>query len=83
MTRYEQVVELARFFGLDPDRVAQSTTADLAQPARRPLRSGLSTHALQRHLGWEPMSFLQSLEDVLDNEDFCREFSSTINARKV
>ena len=83
MTRYEQVVELARFFGLDPDRVVQATTADLAQPARRPLRSGLSTHALQRHLGWEPMSFLQSLEDVLDNEDFSRDFSSTINARNV
>ena len=79
MTRYEQVEELARFIGLDPDRVVQTATADLAQPARRPLRSGLLTHALQRHLGWEPMSFLQSLEDVLCNEDFYRDFRSTIN----
>ena len=83
MTRYEQVVQLALFFGLDPDRVAQGLTADLAQPARRPLRSGLSTDALRRHLGWEPMSFSQSLEDVLHNGDFCRDFSSIINARNV
>ena len=83
MTRYEQVVQLALFFGLNPDRVAQGLTADLAQPARRPLRSGLSTDALRRHLGWEPMSFSQSLEDVLHNGDFCRDFSSIISARNV
>lgn len=73
MTRYEQVVELASFFHLDAGRVGQTTTAALAQPAQRPLRSGLCTEAIEKRLGWKPTTFAQSLEDLLRNERFCQD----------
>jgi dTDP-4-dehydrorhamnose reductase len=79
MTRYEQVVELATFFGFDAGQIQQTTTAALAQPARRPLRSGLSTEAIERHLGCKPLSFRQSLEHLVQDPYFCRDYGHLIS----
>ena len=79
MTRYEQVVELATFFGFDAVQIQQTTTAALAQPARRPLRSGLSTEAIGRHLECEPLSFRQSLEHLVQDPHFRRDYGHLIS----
>jgi dTDP-4-dehydrorhamnose reductase len=41
--RYEWAVAIARHYGLDADLIDVVTTAELGQPAMRPLRSGLRT----------------------------------------
>ena len=83
MTRREQVVELATFFGLDAECVLSTTTAELGQPAKRPLRSGLCTEAVEQQLGWAPMSFIQSLNDLLSNEHFYRDYGHLIECKKT
>jgi len=42
--------EIARAFELDPDLIKGKTTAELAQPAARPLQGGLDTTKLQNRL---------------------------------
>lgn len=79
MTRYEQVVELATFFGFDEGLVRQTTTAALDQPARRPLRSGLSTEAIEQRLGCKPLSFRQSLEHLIEDPYFRRDYGHLIS----
>lgn len=64
-TRYEMVLEIARQMGADVDLVCPTTTAELGQPARRPLRSGLKTHKMEELLGRKPMAFREGLEQVL------------------
>lgn len=41
LSRYEFALRIAEFFTLDPSIIARVTTAELAQPARRPLKLGL------------------------------------------
>lgn len=79
MTRYEQVVELATFFGLDKELISKMTTAELAQPAPRPLRSGLSTDAIEQRLVRRPLSFLQSLEHLVQDAHFRRDYGHLIS----
>ncbi len=79
MTRYEQVVQLADFFGFDEGLIGQTTTAELAQPARRPLRSGLSTEAIERRLGRRPLNFRQSLEHLIQDPYFRRDYGHLIS----
>lgn len=83
MTRHEQVVELASFFHLDAGRVGRTVTAALAQPAQRPLRSGLCTGAIEQRLGWKPTTFVQSLEDLLKNECFRQDHAYLFDSRKL
>jgi len=79
MTRYEQVVALATFFGLDAELIGETTTAELAQPALRPLRSGLSTDAIERRLGRKPLSYLQGLEHLVQDSHFHRDYGHLIS----
>lgn len=74
LTRYQLTQELARFFGLDLGLVYPISTADAAQQAPRPLRSGLRTEALESLLGRAPLSLSQGLERLAGQEDFRREF---------
>ncbi len=83
MTRYVQVVERASFFHLDAARIGQTTTAALAQPASRPLRSGLCTEAVEKQLGWKPTTFVQSLEDLLRDERFRQDHAYLFESRKL
>lgn len=75
MTRYELVLELARCFGLDADRVQGVSTEGAGLAAPRPLRSGLSTRSLEARLGVKPMSFEQGLEHMRQQPPFQRDFA--------
>jgi len=50
MNRWEFAVRIAGFFGLDEGLISPISTAELNQPARRPLRSGLVTDKAEREL---------------------------------
>jgi len=52
---------LARAFGLDDGPIVSRTTAELGQPAARPLRGGLRTHRLE---AWFP-GIVRPLEECL------------------
>lgn len=43
LSRYDFAVAIAEFFKLDPSSLKPVTTAELAQPAKRPLKGGLIT----------------------------------------
>lgn len=51
VSRYEFAVRLAKKFGLDPALITPIKTADLHQPAPRPLNSGLVTLKVETELG--------------------------------
>jgi dTDP-4-dehydrorhamnose reductase len=74
MTRYELVVQLAQFFGLEVTQVRRISTKVAQQVARRPLRSGLRTDALRERLGRRSLSFGEGLERMVREEDFRRDF---------
>ncbi len=74
LTRYQLTQELARFFGLNPGLVHPISTADAAQKAPRPLRSGLRTQALESLLDHTPLSLSQGLERLAGQENFRRDF---------
>jgi dTDP-4-dehydrorhamnose reductase len=61
VSRYEFAVRLARFFGYNPALIKPVKTADLAQPAPRPLRSGLVTLKAETELGITPATIEQGL----------------------
>lgn len=74
LTRYQLTQELARFFGLNPGLVHPISTADAAQKAPRPLRSGLRTQALESLLDHTPLSLSQGLERLAGQQNFRRDF---------
>jgi dTDP-4-dehydrorhamnose reductase len=53
---------VADVFGLDESLVRSVSTAELRQPARRPLRSGLNTDKLVRETGLRPLPLRAALE---------------------
>jgi len=61
VSRYEFAVRLARFFGYNPALIKPVKTADLAQPAPRPLKSGLVTLKAETELGIAPATIEQGL----------------------
>lgn len=50
MSRYEFAVRAANFFGLESSLIEPITTAELRQPARRPMRSGLEVDKAERDM---------------------------------
>ncbi len=66
--RYEFATETARVFGLDPARVRPVTTADLHQPAKRPLDAGLVTDKAQRELTFPLIDYRAGLRALRDLE---------------
>lgn len=75
MTKKEVVVEAARFFNLDEKLIGAASTQMACQAAQRPLRSGLSTDALQAVLEYQPLSLTQGLEHMAQDQYFRRDFS--------
>lgn len=61
VTRFEFAVRLAKFFGLDPKLIHPIKTAQLHQPAARPLRSGLITLKAEVDLGLKPSTIEEGL----------------------
>jgi dTDP-4-dehydrorhamnose reductase len=61
VNRYEFAVALARKFGLDPELVSPIKTAELKQPAARPLKSGLITLKAESELSISPSNVDEGL----------------------
>jgi dTDP-4-dehydrorhamnose reductase len=61
VNRYEFAVALAGVFGLDPTLITPIKTADLHQPAPRPLRSGLVTLKAETEIGYHPSTVEEGL----------------------
>jgi dTDP-4-dehydrorhamnose reductase len=53
-SRFEWAQAIAAHYGLDPSLIEPCLTADLKQPARRPLKSGLRIDKLVRDTGFTP-----------------------------
>ncbi len=60
-TRYDFALRLAKTFGLDPGLISPVKTADLHQPAPRPLKSGLITLKAETDLGIKPSNVEEGL----------------------
>jgi len=54
LSRYDFTVRIADFFNLNKDLIKPIITADLKQPAPRPLKSGLVTLKAETMLGYKP-----------------------------
>ena len=74
LTRFELVVELARYFGFREELVQPISTDDAGQRARRPLKSGLKTERLAAVLGRSPLGFLEGVERLASHSAFERDF---------
>jgi dTDP-4-dehydrorhamnose reductase len=64
VNRYEFAVRLAQVFGLDASLIQPIKTAQLRQPAPRPLKSGLLTLKAEVELGYNPSSVEQGLRTL-------------------
>jgi len=60
--RYSFVLHIAHVFGLDKSLVSRIKTADLNQPAPRPLNSGFKVDKLSKRLGITMSNALEGLE---------------------
>jgi dTDP-4-dehydrorhamnose reductase len=67
VSRHEFALRIARAFGLDATLISPVKTAQLRQPAQRPLRSGLITLRAEVELGINPSTIEQGLA-VLKNQ---------------
>jgi len=74
MTRWEMAREIACFFGIDGASIEPVPTSAVALPAKRPLRSGLCTDALEAALGRRPLSFAEGLQHLAADPLFRRDF---------
>jgi dTDP-4-dehydrorhamnose reductase len=61
LSRYEFAVRLAGVFGLDPGLITPVKTAELKQPAPRPLQSGLVTLKAETEIGYRPSTVEEGL----------------------
>jgi dTDP-4-dehydrorhamnose reductase len=61
ISRFEFAQRLARVFGFDPDLITPIKTAQLRQPAPRPLKSGLITLKAEVELGFKPATLEEGL----------------------
>ncbi len=55
LSRYEFTLRIADYFNLDKSLINKIVTADLNQPARRPLKSGLIILKAETELGYKPL----------------------------
>ncbi|HMK39390.1 MAG TPA: dTDP-4-dehydrorhamnose reductase [Bacteroidota bacterium] len=67
VSRHEFALRIARAFSLDPSLISTVKTAQLRQPAHRPLKSGLITLKAEVELGIHPSTIEQGLA-VLKNQ---------------
>ena len=58
------VKKVAGFYGLDQSLIKPVTSAELNQPAVRPLKTGFILDKARKELGYEPHSFLEGLKII-------------------
>jgi dTDP-4-dehydrorhamnose reductase len=75
LTRYQLVLQLADFFGLDTSLIEPVSTQTAGQQAPRPLRSGLRTEALETLLYYRPLGFTAGLQQMARQASFRRAFA--------
>jgi dTDP-4-dehydrorhamnose reductase len=61
MTVYNMIVEVARHLQLDEMLITPVTENDLAQPARRPPKTGFNISKARNDLNFHPTVFRQGL----------------------
>ena len=64
MNRYEFAQLIAKVFDLDASLISPISTAELNQPAPRPLKSGLKTEKIESALGIVPNSVETCLQEI-------------------
>lgn len=64
LSRFEFTQIIADYFSLDKNLIIPITTAELNQPARRPLKSGLITIKAQSEFGYRAHSVYEALEEM-------------------
>ena len=62
ISRYDFTLLIADFFNLDKSLIQKILTADLNQPAKRPLKSGLITLKAETELDYKPHTLLEALK---------------------
>ncbi len=62
LNRFDFTLRIADYFKLDKSKISRIKTADLKQPARRPLKSGLITLKAETEIGYKPHSIEESLQ---------------------
>ncbi len=61
LSRYDFAMKMCEVFNYNKELVIPVTTADLNQPASRPLKSGLITTKMESELGFKPMDSIEGL----------------------
>jgi dTDP-4-dehydrorhamnose reductase len=67
LSRYDFTLRIADFFDLDKSLIVPIKTADLNQPAPRPLKSGLVTLKAETELGYKPQT-IETTFRLMKNE---------------
>ena len=66
LTPYQMANEVADYFGLDKGLIVETDSNEFKQPARRPLRTGLSIDKARKELGYSPRSFREGINVIAD-----------------
>ncbi|MBI9070516.1 MAG: dTDP-4-dehydrorhamnose reductase [Melioribacteraceae bacterium] len=66
LSRYDFTLKIADFFKLDKSLIKKIITAELNQPAKRPLKSGLKIDKVINELEYSPRSINESLQLMQD-----------------
>jgi len=74
LTRFDFAIQIARFFKLDESLISPITTAELKQPAKRPLRSGLIVEKAERELYCK----FRNIQESLSVYKLCEDKASAI-----
>ena len=61
VSRYDFARAAAQTFGFDPALVVPAETAELHQPARRPLKGGLTSHKVEKAIGRAMLGYVDGL----------------------
>lgn len=69
MNRYEFTLKIADYFNLDKSLISPITTAELNQPAPRPLKSGLVNLKAETELGYKPHSLEETFAKIKKSLD--------------
>jgi len=66
VTPYEMAVATAEFLELDKSLIKKITAKDFVQPAKRPLKTGLTIDKAKKDLDYQPLSFKEGLRRTLE-----------------
>jgi dTDP-4-dehydrorhamnose reductase len=67
MSIYDMGLEIADYFGLDASLLQTVPTSSLAQPAKRPPKTGFILDKAIDKMGFQPMSLREGLAEMMQN----------------